>query len=182
MNYTVSLLQIGDVHLPDHISAPLVDLKDHGFPDKVVRLATPRPLQNVLRELAHIASTVDAILLCGDLTSRGDIEGYDRCVDQLVPLLGLSSHPIDSVHVVPGNHDINRTLVAGPDLFSKFRPLELAWKRHSLPILSTSHCRASAISAAGLERYDVENVFYLCCGTKPHSLALAHQTSHCERK
>jgi hypothetical protein len=31
----------------------------------------------------------------------------------------------------------------------------------------------SAISAAGLERYDAENVFYLCCGTKPHSLALA---------
>lgn len=145
----IKLLQVGDVHLPDHATKPLVDVKDASFPSRVTNLATPKPLQSVLRELARQSSHADALLFCGDLTSRGDLDYYERCVEHLTSLLGLKTRTLESLHAVPGNHDINRTIIEAEDLFAKFRPLELAWKRHSVPILATTECRATTISADG---------------------------------
>jgi predicted MPP superfamily phosphohydrolase len=144
---TLSLLQVGDIHLPDNKAKPLVDLKDKSFPDSIVQLAAPRPLQNVLRELKRQSNKADAILLCGDLTSRGDIPSYEQCVEYLIRVLDLNNRPTETLHAVPGNHDVNRNLADKVDIFAKFKPLELAWAKHSLPILAVSAFRSTVVSS-----------------------------------
>jgi hypothetical protein len=149
------LVQIGDVHYPDMAAAgPAIDLKDSGVSPALVRMARPDRLRNSLKELLSVIEKrrkdIVAILICGDLTSRGHIGGYQSCLKHLDDCLQLSDTscwPPERIHAVPGNHDVNRANCdpAGRDLYKKFEPLEQAWQDIGLPILSTRNTRTTSL-------------------------------------
>lgn len=140
------VLQLGDVHYPDACSATdLLDWKDKGVPEPLISAIAPDPLANVVKALLRIIdeAPVDAMLICGDLTSRGSLAGYTRCVEYLTRTLRIAD-PLrwsqDRVHAVPGNHDVDRTLcdLHQTDAHRKFQPLADVWAAVDLPILATA--------------------------------------------
>lgn len=149
---SVSLLQIGDIHYPENAGGILADIKDSNLPS-ITNQTAPNPLQVVFRGLAR---SIDknppaAIMICGDLTSRGDISQYESCVNYLIRSLNLGGKSIESIHVVPGNHDVNRALCTDREKINtkKFAPLLKAWGSLSQDVLSTSGIRSERLSQGG---------------------------------
>jgi hypothetical protein len=85
------IMHIGDVHFPDAQKETQADIKDLAFPSVVTNAMLVHPLQSVIRaatiELKR--TTVHGIVFSGDLTSRGDIDGYMACIDYLSNALNL---------------------------------------------------------------------------------------------
>jgi 3',5'-cyclic AMP phosphodiesterase CpdA len=146
---TISVLQIGDVHFPDSRDKRLLDLKDKSM-DALVANAAPRTLTKVVRTLAKIISQerISALLLCGDLTTAGDLPNYSECVKYLVEVLRLNSTDKNNVHVVPGNHDVSRTLCTDRGALNpqKFAPLQTAWTDNYEDIIVTQGVRGSEVN------------------------------------
>jgi hypothetical protein len=109
----ITLLQIGDIHLPDWKSqATEVDVKLSTFSPTIISSLATKPLTSVLAALRSVCRDVepiDAVITMGDFTSRGDtaviadavmiLEGIinDSLADRRIPVFG-----------VPGNHDVSR--------------------------------------------------------------------------
>ena len=146
---TISVLQIGDVHFPDSKDKRLQDLKDKSM-DALVANATPHTLTKVVRALAKIISRepTPALLLCGDLTTAGNLPYYSDCVRYLVEVLRLNSADKNNVHVVPGNHDVSRELCMDKGALNrqKFAPLQSAWKENYNDVIVTRGVRGSDVS------------------------------------
>jgi 3',5'-cyclic AMP phosphodiesterase CpdA len=148
----LTIFQVGDVHFPEH-NAPDADVKDASFPVSIVKATTTSELQAATRALlGELGHEPDALLvISGDLTSRGDLTEYQNCVNFLVQAFVLSDiakWDPNRVHVVPGNHDVDRTLTQTfpeEDLHSKFGPLTDAWKAHGLDVLATIGPRTTEI-------------------------------------
>jgi hypothetical protein len=145
-----NLIHIGDIHYPDAKKEKLADIKDPAFPNAIADRARLIPLTCVARALTtHLEGSVSkALLLTGDLTSLGDASGYRDCLLFLNDLLNLKRWPADYVHVVPGNHDVDRDRVDpdGKDITSKFEEIAVAWRDLGLPILAVDSVRESSIS------------------------------------
>lgn len=151
---SLTLVQLGDIHFPDHKGTRVGDLKDSAAPSSVVDAIAPSLLELVMRKVAEVASQPDvcALLVCGDLTTYGDIAEYTSCVEYLHRAIQIGDStrwPDRSLHVVPGNHDVNRTLCDpdGIDLFGKFSPLIDSWTsvgRRSL--LTVDSVRSTCVS------------------------------------
>jgi hypothetical protein len=131
---SIKLLLVGDIHYPDVKSAlAIADYKDTAYPSDLAKISIPDKLQNVAREISRLRDDdecIAGILLCGDLTTHGDLDGYRDCVKYLNEALRLSDSTIwrnEHVHIVPGNHDVDRKLCDGSDFFQKFIPLVEAW-------------------------------------------------------
>ena len=146
---TISVLQIGDVHFPDSRDKRLLDLKDKSM-DALVANAAPHTLTKVVRALAKIIShePISALLLCGDLTTAGDLPNYSDCVKYLVDVLRLDSADKNNVHVVPGNHDVSRALCTDKGALNrqKFAPLQSAWMENYDDVIVTQGVRGSDVS------------------------------------
>jgi predicted MPP superfamily phosphohydrolase len=159
----VKLLQVGDIHFPEARERTFADLKDDAFPASVSSKVTIRPLQNIVRKIANQCdSGIDGILFCGDLTSKGSIDGYKKCIQYLTKFLEIDNPtkwPPAHFHVVPGNHDVCRDLCnsTDDDLLKKFEPLRSAWKDVKLAesftfnfrrtdLVSREGCRAALFS------------------------------------
>jgi len=146
------IIQIGDIHFPD--AHPLVDATDPGMPSSVITAVAPNPLQNMMRSVLSVCqdnTDLAGIFLCGDLTSRGDLAGYRDCVAYLRQAIHTACPQFwnsNSIHVVPGNHDVDRSLAdpAGTDLFQKFSPLRDVWNDPGGPILSISSLRCTTVN------------------------------------
>lgn len=145
---TIRLLQVGDVHLTTSAGAkPFVDVKDSAFPSGLAAIISANPLKRVFKriyeELEH--SNVDALLFMGDLTDYGKIDGYEACCRFLTSALqvgGQRRHSHVPIGIVPGNHDIDRSLARLPGLTTKFTPLAQALSNvgiSGLPISSPTH-------------------------------------------
>src|SRR5205814_1580313 len=83
------------------------------------------PLQAVIRAVQKIldGGTCHAILLMGDLSTRGDKAEYLVCLRYLSEALWSRTDqpfPLDNVLIVPGNHDVNRDDARDPGGASKF--------------------------------------------------------------
>lgn len=142
---SVRLLQIGDVHYPDAVLEVHADIKDAGYPAGLANLTHTNPLQAVVRRL--VDQKVDGVLVSGDLTSKGNISEYDKCVQYLVDNLAFTN--ADRLHAVPGNHDVERSKIdpTGKDLFSKFQASKEAWSSRSLPVLAVDSARTTEFPA-----------------------------------
>jgi len=136
-NKVLSFLQLGDVHYPDLVkTAPVVDHKDKGMSLAMVSAISSTRISEISRSIARVMSDEDdliAIVLNGDLTTRGDMPGYEACLNFLQGALQLSNDSYwrqRKLLAVPGNHDINRSgIVAGQSLEKKFEPLVATWKK-----------------------------------------------------
>ncbi|MCH8043057.1 MAG: metallophosphoesterase [Planctomycetes bacterium] len=136
MMKSLKLIQLGDVHFPEAKSAQIGDLKDEAAPKSLVTAIAPKRLELVMRKVSDVAAdpTVCGLLICGDLTTYGDLDEYRRCVEYLNKIVEVGSPdrwPDNSLHVVPGNHDVARELCDpdGVDLFEKFAPLVASWDK-----------------------------------------------------
>lgn len=154
----VTLLQLGDLHYDQTDAGPEVDVQDPGISAAVVAAAAPSRLRAVMQKLQRIcaADPPKMLAVCGDLSSRGDLSVYAECVAYLDLNLELAAGRFwtaEGIHAVPGNHDVDRSLVdpSGADLFGKFRPLEEAWRNQGIDILRCGSLRHTRVAHAGCE-------------------------------
>ncbi|MBV9293726.1 MAG: metallophosphoesterase [Frankiales bacterium] len=152
----VRVFQLGDVHYPGLGSqTPMVDLKDQAFPSHLAKVVHPIRLQNVIKALlAELDEppAETAVMICGDLTSYGLVEPYRDCVGYLVRGLSLDDTTRwspDAIHVVPGNHDVDRDVVlpGSDDLFAKFKAFKAIWDDAGLPVLDPEAVRATSLAS-----------------------------------
>ena len=150
----LQLLQLGDIHYPQlRGKSAVVDQKDKAMDEKFVATVSADKLQSVARAICsalgqhHIAG----ILICGDLTSWGDIPGYKECLNYLATFLNLghADGPANAdVHVVPGNHDVDRSVCTpeNQDFYKKFEAIEKLWIDLQRPILTVRDVRSTTIA------------------------------------
>lgn len=132
----ISFLQLGDIHYPELIKArPLADLKDKGLSEDMISAISSSRIAEVMRGVNQVRRdevNLVAVVLSGDLTTIGDVDGYRDCLTFLHNALQLadSSYWKDRrLLVVPGNHDISRsTIKIGQSLLTKFEPLLQQWE------------------------------------------------------
>lgn len=151
---TVRILHIGDIHYPEHRNETAIHLKDAGFPRPVRNAITPHDLTTSVRGMTLLLQkrNIHGVLLSGDLTSWGDLTGYDACVRYMADALGVSEKDRwqpEQLHVVPGNHDVDGDYRGGGDLVAKFAPVRDAWTRRWADVLSAGAARPTAIVGDG---------------------------------
>lgn len=134
----VRILQIGDMHLPAaQTSRRNIDDKDNRFSSDLKGIISSSPIKLVMQKCYELMETgkVHALVLMGDLTDKGNLDGYKSAVryiaDALQVGVGRKYERLPCI-VVPGNHDINRTLAASPSLADKFAPLNECLSKHGL--------------------------------------------------
>lgn len=144
------MLQIGDVHYPEAVSESLGDVKDRVFPPGVREATTITPMQCVLRAAMREADQrkLHSVLFCGDLTSFGRAEEYRKCVEHFHKALNLATYDSRRIHAVPGNHDVDRTLVKPTEMFEKFIPFQRAWEDVGLSVLAVRAPRITDVALA----------------------------------
>lgn len=151
---TIRLLQLGDIHFPGaKARTQTVDYKDPGIPSNFVRETSFNGLEQVIREILRVRQEADqppGLLLCGDLTTGGDIAGYEDCLNYLAKSLNIgnaSFWPDASLHAVPGNHDVDRRALdsSSEDLFAKFDLARAAWDRLRPNIFQPRDARVTSL-------------------------------------
>lgn len=150
---TVSLALIGDIHYPEFSSViSPIDLKDKGMSQKIIHSISPNKLKKVSDEVRRQLvenDSIRAVLLCGDLTSKGDIDGYKECLLYLQGVLNLQDKEFwrdRHLHIVPGNHDISRhAITPDDDIFKKFDEIKQAWLDINQAEMEPSIVRVSEI-------------------------------------
>lgn len=169
---TLQLIQIGDIHYPQCRNKKAEDIKDSGFPYQVRELIAQPLIQVSIREiLRQCERDVNGILLCGDLTSYGDLDGYKDCVKYLHNSLLNKSEYFRYINVVPGNHDVNHKLCdpVGEDIFRKFEPLVTAWRQigiEALPIQGFREVKIPSPDNCALRIFSLNSC--IGCGEERH--------------
>ena len=134
----ITLLHIGDIHYEsiDKEERP-VDIKDKQFPLTLTGILPKTNYQAVIKALREeFEKSPLAILISGDLSTKGKIEGYINCLmflKELVPPIFFDNKPFQKLFIVPGNHDINRDLVSEHSFFPKFQPINKALEEKNFP-------------------------------------------------
>jgi len=138
---TVRILQVGDLHLPSVIGERRnVDDKDRSFSFELKNRISSSPTKVVYQKLYELISSqqYDSVLFMGDLTDRGNLKNFDQAARYLAQALqigsGRQNHTVQ-VGIVPGNHDINRTLASSASLLDKFSPLNASLVSNGLPTI-----------------------------------------------
>ncbi len=185
---TLTLIQISDLHMPRLIGEPSnIDWKDKGFPKQLGQIIVTPRWQSVMRELIDYIEnnrhSIGGIIICGDLTDKGDLSGYENCLTYLNETLQIADEQRwqkNQVHIVPGNHDINRKTndSNSGDIYLKFEPLIMAWHNLGLPILTTRGARQTQMSANG-NSVDVFSInSCIGCGEKRYMPAEIKEQMH----
>lgn len=147
---SIDVILIGDIHFPQ--SKLDLDYKDDAISAEYAASVSTCPLRPVIDQVARLGETADAIMFCGDLTTLGDVDGYQECVDWLERSLQLKSEGLwkhDRVHVVPGNHDVDRKACTPgtSGTIDKFKPFVAAWKKHGLDrLLALEKVRSTCVT------------------------------------
>lgn len=168
---TINFIHIGDIHFPDNYNKHILDHKDKGLGTEFVESISPNPFQKVSRELARVYGKCDvrAVLFSGDLTSRGNVSGYEACVDHFVKLLAIDdANNRVQFHVVPGNHDIDRNEAFFGDHTKMFDLFTEIWKRRGLDVLEPNVVRASLIDESDCKVQFISLNTCVGCGQTRH--------------
>lgn len=139
----IKILHVGDIHYPDNKERHEGDIKDGGISQDFIKDILPNCFNKmsiqIIQAIKH--NNIDSVLFSGDLTSRGDLDGYNLCVQYFTGLLSKESIGKDiDIHVVPGNHDVNRL-----DSERKFNVFSDVWKSLGRDILEPYDVRSSLI-------------------------------------
>ncbi|GGD86772.1 hypothetical protein GCM10007269_32070 [Microbacterium murale] len=122
------ILQLGDLHFCEFQAATTdVDTHDSSTPgqlDATLGYPIPREVHRAIVDQLN-ASPGAIVAVCGDITSRGDRDGFVGGVRYLAEVLGdsrlVEKIGPDRLHVVPGNHDVN---FKGDQPFVSFEDLD----------------------------------------------------------
>jgi hypothetical protein len=134
----IELLHIGDIHYncrDTEVSS--ADDKDEGFPGLLKDISMERPYKIILEDLQkEISKSPEAILMSGDLSTLGKIDGYRECLDFIkdcIPPIYFGTK--DKLFLAPGNHDVDRRRVSEVSLFPKFDPILDALREKQFPLI-----------------------------------------------
>jgi 3',5'-cyclic AMP phosphodiesterase CpdA len=145
----ISFVHIGDIHYPVNSAIQQVDLKDKGLSPDFIASVAPSRMKSAMDSLVRVLeerNDVRALLFSGDLTSRSDLDGYDDCVEYLAANLSrMTIWKQDQLHVVHGNHDIDRSANTAHDALARYRPTQQSWTDRSMPILHADQVRSVEI-------------------------------------
>jgi len=97
------LLNIADIHFNYPLCSTNMD------PDRPYRTM----LIQDARAKAATLGPVDAILVCGDIAYHGAKEEYEAAFEWLQTLCEATRCSLERVFVVPGNHDVDRSVIKG---------------------------------------------------------------------
>lgn len=164
---TINFIHIGDIHFPDNYNKHIVDHKDKGLETTFIESISPSPFQKVSRKLTEILKKceVRAVLFSGDLTSRGNVPGYDACVDFFVKLLAIDDADNRvQFHVVPGNHDIDRNEAFFGDSKKMFDDFTQIWKHRGLDVMEPNAVRVGVIDEANCKAQFISLNTCIGCG------------------
>lgn len=150
----LSVLQLGDIHLPQFKDERHVDIKDKAVSRGLISELSIPKISAVFREILRVRDREkpQCTLICGDLSSRGSLPGYVDCVIHLIKWLKLTSVDSGKLHVVPGNHDIDRKLCTDRselNLTNKLSPLGKAWSDHGINALVETGVRRTTHVESG---------------------------------
>jgi 3',5'-cyclic AMP phosphodiesterase CpdA len=165
----LTLLQIGDIHLDaaDREGAYAV-VGDKGFPQTLIEEIGPVRLRAVIKAILRaVDKRVDGMVFCGDLTSHGEINVYRACVrylEQSFEFTAGTTWKPSAVHVVPGNHDVDRDLTDASDRNAKFGPYAQAWTDLSIPVLEPARARITLVGDEGAQASLISLNSCLGCG------------------
>jgi hypothetical protein len=147
----VRLLQIGDLHLPTAARTDRnVDQKDRTFSVELRNVISRQPIKTVFKRIYRMceAGEVDGVLLMGDMTDFGKLDGYKAGVTYVANALQLGPGRLNEntfCGIVPGNHDIDRNLAKQPSMTAKFNPLNAALNAAGLSQLPVDRSLVSQI-------------------------------------
>jgi len=168
---SIEALHIGDVHYPDTQIETIAASKDATFPPAVAQVIQMPPLRAVARKIAALVEhKPDVLLFTGDITTRGNVSGYQDCLKYLNELLNFRKWGPERLHVVPGNHDVERfSSTSSTDLSTKFSKFDQAWRDLGLPVLAVGNIRETTIplepgSKSGARIFSINSS--LGCGEK----------------
>jgi len=122
--------------------SPAVDLKDKGvkssFSDSLASnpfLACVRGMYKAIEE-----EKPDLVTFMGDLTTKGDLGGYNDCLQYLAKGMCLGTSPIinpDNILFVAGNHDVCRKTAIEKGVDEKFKVLNDMLSKNGFSPLTT---------------------------------------------
>jgi 3',5'-cyclic AMP phosphodiesterase CpdA len=105
------LLHLSDLHLATADDGDVVaDRKEDviALGKQQTRLGILKNSMRALGEsLLQTDSELDSILISGDITVRGDQEGFDL-LDSVLDCLGAARPAAERILIIPGNHDVVR--------------------------------------------------------------------------
>jgi len=142
------LLHLSDIHFRHGVSGETFDL------DQDLRNELELDAQRLSQEVLG----VDGIIISGDIAFAGRAEEYDLAFEWLQKLCGLVSCLPENVWMVPGNHDVDRTVISGSkilqDLHRTLRPADPSHINELLKAYLQDDQEASEIIFRPLARYN----------------------------
>jgi 3',5'-cyclic AMP phosphodiesterase CpdA len=151
----ITILQLGDVHFADAMGRSGVDQKDVGFPAALADRISLPPFQAVIRSVQEILQQgkCDAIVIMGDITTKGDKAQFQNGIDFLSNALwnkpGAATPPV-KVLLVPGNHDVNREDAKQEPLEYKFKYINASLSAQNIPVVGIDTGSLLEITANGV--------------------------------
>jgi len=150
----IRVLQIGDIHYPEWRKiSDRIDTKDGAFPEPLgteIGRSTNHPIQIILRKLSHLIHNADisAVLVVGDITTKGDHQSYENALKHLSPILNMNAYigRQPNAWLVPGNHDINRQEATDYGQTGKFNTLISIAAKYKWLAMPTSGILTSELS------------------------------------
>ena len=97
----IVLVHLSDIHFKHEIEGTVYDLDDD------LRNELELDATTQVKRLENI----DGIVITGDIAFSGVINDYEKAWDWLIGLCDIFGCQIGNVWSVPGNHDVNRTLI-----------------------------------------------------------------------
>jgi 3',5'-cyclic AMP phosphodiesterase CpdA len=148
---SIKLVHIGDIHYPETFNrSPNVDIKDNGFQTEFTDKLSFVPFMEVgyslIRRLQN--EEISGVLFSGDLTSIGDVDAYQKCVnyfDLLIKDVESTKNKIIDIYVVPGNHDLTRKNLIEETIEARFGDFRAAWESVGRDVLPVQNIKKSHI-------------------------------------
>ena len=110
-----------NLHISDIHAGP-GELKDEDGKSSIPNAERQRLLDRLSRYLRSLAAKPDFVVISGDITIQGRVEGYQRVRDWLIDLQKKGIIPdLCRIIIVPGNHDVERLKRRSDDETIRFR-------------------------------------------------------------
>lgn len=155
----VRLLHLSDIHFSKNDSGDVYDL-DADLRNEIERDAA---------ELITRVGTPTAIVLTGDVAYSGKRVEYDMADEWLERLCSALNVPREQVFVVPGNHDVDRTIINSDPLIADVHKLVRLSDRKTLDTTVKRYFTLSPAAApalfAPLAQYNDFALKYQCAVT-----------------
>jgi 3',5'-cyclic AMP phosphodiesterase CpdA len=148
----IKILHLSDLHFPLPLQSGKVDDKEGVLgPEDYEGHCNVKVFEEYLLRLAKEVDTEKCILVTGDLTDKGKVDGLNQAASFLKSAADILGIPYGNIIVAPGNHDIQRAELSAPqwqpfkaattDFCTPFNPTNVFEIKNHLIILPLNSCQ-----------------------------------------